>query len=62
VADISNNGDDVIDDDDDADNGTNFDKVVNVADMLDEALGLAGKESDNESDNDEMLWGEWGEA
>ena len=44
--------------DNDGGNGTNFDEqVCDVADMLDDVLGL-GEDSDNESDDDEMLWGE----
>jgi hypothetical protein len=31
--------------------------VCDVVDMLDDVLGL-GEDSDNESDDNEMLWGE----
>jgi hypothetical protein len=58
VGDVGDNGDDVIDDDNDGGNGANFDVVCDdVADMLDNVLWL-GEDSDNESDDDEMLWGE----
>jgi len=40
-----------------SDDGANFNEVCDVADMLDDVLGL-GEDSDNESDDDEMLWGE----
>ena len=53
---VGDNGDDVIDDDDDGGDDANFDEVGDVADMLDDVL------SDNESDDNEMLWVEWGEA
>ena len=57
VGDIGDNGDDVIDDDNDGGDGAIFDEVCDVADMLDDVLGL-GEDSDNESNNDEMMWGE----
>jgi hypothetical protein len=40
-----------------SDDGANFNEVCDVADMLDDVLGL-GEDSDNESDNDDMMWGE----
>ena len=40
VGDVIDNGDDVIDNDNDGGNGANFDKVCDVADMLDDVLGL----------------------
>ena len=57
VGDVGDNGDEVIDDDNDGGDGANFDEVCDVADMLDDILGL-GEDSDNESDDNEMLWGE----
>ena len=57
VGGVGDNGDDVIDDDKDGDDDTNFDEVCDVADMLDDVLGL-GEDSDNESNDNEMLWGE----
>jgi hypothetical protein len=57
VGDVTDNGDDVIDDDNDGGDGANFDEVCDVVDMLDDVLGL-GEDSDNESDDNEMLWGE----
>ena len=55
---VGDNGDDVIEDDNDGGDCANFDKVCdNVADMLDDVLWL-GEDSDNESDDNEMLWGE----
>ena len=58
MGDVGDNGDDVIDDDNDGGNGANFDEVCDdVADMLDNILWLC-EDSDNESDDDEMLWGE----
>ena len=58
VGDVFDNSDDVIDDENNGGNGANFDEqVCDVADMLDDVLGL-GEDSDNESDDDEMLWGE----
>jgi hypothetical protein len=58
VGDVGDNGDDVIDDDNDGGDGTNFDEECDVANMLDDVLGLGEENSDNESDDDEMLWGE----
>ena len=52
AGDVVDNGNDVIDDDSDG-----GDEECDVADMLDDVLGL-GEDSDNESNNDEMLWGE----
>ena len=57
MGDVVDNCNDVIDDDNDGGNGANFDKVCHVANMLDAVLGL-GEDSDNESDGNEMLWGE----
>jgi hypothetical protein len=58
VGDVGDNGDDVIDNDNDGGDGANFDKVCeDVADMLDDVLWL-GEDSDNKSDDDEMLWRE----
>ena len=51
--DIGDNGDDVIDNDSDG-----GDKECNITDMLDEVLLFDEEDSDNESDDDEMLWGE----
>ena len=51
--DVGDNGDDVIDDDSDG-----GDKECDIADMLDSVLLFDEEDSDNESDNDEMLWGE----
>ena len=51
------NGDDVIDNDNDGGDGTNYDEVCDVADMLNDVLGL-GEDSDNESNDDEMLRGD----
>ena len=51
-------GDDVIGDDNDGGDGANFDDESNIADMLDDVLQLGEEDSDNESDDDEMLWGE----
>ena len=50
---VGDNGDDVIDDD--SDDG---DEECDIADMLDSVLLFDEEDSDNESDNDEMLWGE----
>jgi hypothetical protein len=52
VGDVGDNGDDVINDDND------FADIADIADMLDDVLGLGEEDSDNESDDDEMLWGE----
>jgi hypothetical protein len=40
VGDVGDNGNDVIDDDNDGSDGANFDEVCDVADMLDDVLGL----------------------
>jgi hypothetical protein len=48
--DVGDNGDDVIDDDSDG-----GDEECDIADMLDDILL---EDSDHESDDDEMLWGE----
>ena len=58
VGDVTDNGDDVIDDDNDGGDGANFDEVCDVVDMLDDVLQLGEEDSDNESDGDEMLRGE----
>jgi hypothetical protein len=47
------NGDDVIDDDSDG-----SDEECDIADMLDDVLLFDEEDSDIESDDDEMLWGE----
>jgi hypothetical protein len=57
VGDVVDNGDDVIGDDNDGGDVANFDEVCDVADMLNDIRGL-GEDSDNESDNDDMMWGE----
>ena len=53
VGDVGDNGDDVIDDDSDG-----GDEEGDIADMLDAVLLFDEEDSDNESDDDEMLWGE----
>ncbi len=49
-------GNDVVNNDNDGSADANFDKV-DVADMLEDVLAC-GKDSDDESDNYEMLWGD----
>ena len=52
--DVGDNGDDVIDND----SGNGGDKECDIADMLDDVLLFDEEDSDNESDDNEMLWGE----
>ncbi len=58
MGDIGNDdeGDEVVHNDNDNSADANFDEV-DVANMLEEVLAC-GKDSDDESNNDEMLWGD----
>jgi hypothetical protein len=49
VGDVGDNGDDVIDDDNDVGDGANFDEECDIADMLDDVLRLGEEDSDNKS-------------
>ena len=51
-------GDNIIGDDNDSGDGANFDEESDIANMLDDVLRLGEEDSDNESDDDEMLWRE----
>jgi hypothetical protein len=51
-----NDVDYIVNNDDNASGDANFDEV-DVANMLKDVLGCGG-DSDDESDDDEMLWGE----
>ena len=51
-------GDNLIGDDNESGDGANFDEESDIANMLDDVLRLGEEDSDNESDDDEMLWRE----
>jgi hypothetical protein len=51
-------GDNIIGDDNESGDGANFDEESDIANMLDDVLRLGEEDSDNESDDDEMLWRE----
>jgi hypothetical protein len=51
-------GDNIIGDDNDSGDSANFDEESDIANMLDDVLRLGEEDSDNKSDDDEMLWRE----